>query len=174
MPKKIIILMVVIVAFSFMAGSGKKTPETTMTRAMLATLIYRLEGEPTVSGELPFDDVSKGTWYYDAVLWGYQNNVIMGVGEDIFAPDSDITREQMVTLFFRYLKQKGYIGNERVSVTEYGDSGSVSEYANEAFAWCIASEIVVGTDEKLLVPGNLASRAEVAAITERTIRYILK
>lgn len=153
---------------------GIFAPETTMTRAMLATLIYRLEGEPTVSGELPFDDVSKGTWYYDAVLWGYQNNAIMGVGEDIFAPDSDITREQMVTLFFRYLKQKGYIGNERGSVTEYGDSGSVSEYANEAFAWCIASEIVVGTDEKLLVPGNLASRAEVAAITERTIRYILK
>ncbi len=149
-------------------------PDGTMTRAMLATLIYRLEGEPKVSGEMPFEDVLKGTWYYDAVLWGYQNKVIMGVSDTSFDPDGYITREQMVTLFFRYLDKEGYAGKERSDITEYGDSESVSEYAKEAFSWSNASGLVVGTDKKLLLPKKNASRAEIAAITERVIRYILK
>lgn len=153
---------------------GIFAPEATMTRAMLVTLIYRLEGEPEVSGEMPFTDVISGAWYYDALLWGYQNNIIMGVSETSFNPDGYITREQMVTIFFRYLSGEGYVGDERSNIAEYGDNDSVSDYANEAFAWSIASGIVVGTDEKLLVPDKIASRAEIAAITERAIRYILK
>ncbi len=149
-------------------------PEGTVTRAMMATVVYRLAGEPEVIGEMPFEDVAKGTWYYDAILWGYQNNVIMGISKDKFDPDGYITREQMVALIFRYLDAKGYAGDERSDIAKYLDSESVAEYAKEAFSFSDAAGIVCGTDRNTLKPKANATRAQIAAITERIIRYILK
>ena len=149
-------------------------PDITMTRAMMVTLVYRLAGEPTVSGEMPFKDVAEDTWYYDAVLFGYQNDVIVGVSDTMFDPDGHITREQMVTLFYRYLSTNGLVGKERSDISVFDDADNVSAYAKDAFAWSNATELVVGTDENLLLPKKDATRAEIAAITERVIRYVLK
>ena len=83
-------------------------PNTATNRAMLATILYRLAGQPDVSGDLPFTDVAAGTWYTDAVLWAAQNGIVNGLGENTFAPMNTLTREQLVTMLYRYAEAEGY------------------------------------------------------------------
>ena len=142
-------------------------PNTATNRAMLATILYRLAGEPAVSGDLPFTDVESGTWYTDAVLWAAQNGIVNGLGENTFAPMNTLTREQLVTMLYRYAEAKGYDVSASADLSGYPDAGQVQDYAQPAMAWAVAENIIQGMEDGTLKPAGNASRAQIATILMR-------
>ena len=148
-------------------------PNTATNRAMLATILYRLAGEPAVSGDLPFTDVAAGTWYTDAVLWAAQNGIVNGLGENTFAPMNTLTREQLVTMLYRYAEAEGYDVSAAADLSGYPDAGKVQPYAQEAMSWAVAEGIVEGMDGNLN-PAGSATRAQIATILMRFCEGVAK
>lgn len=148
-------------------GGNRFAPDTSTNRAMLATILYRLAGEPDVSGDLPFTDVETGTWYTDAVLWAAQNGIVNGVEEGIFAPMNTLTREQLVTMLYRYAEAEGYDVSAAADLSGYPDAGKVLSYAQKAMSWAVAEGIVAGMDDGTLNPAGNATRAQIATILMR-------
>ena len=148
-------------------------PNTATNRAMLATILYRLAGEPAVSGDLPFTDVAAGTWYTDAVLWAAQNGIVNGLGENTFAPMNTLTREQLVTMLYRYAEAEGYDVSAAADLSGYPDADKVQTYAQEAMSWAVAEGIVEGMDGNLNPAGN-ATRAQIATILMRFCEGVAK
>lgn len=152
------------------------SPEEAMTRAMLVTVLWRLEGEPAAQKSGEFTDVMPGLWYSQAVQWAAENGIVNGVGKGEFDPDGEITREQMATVIFRYGKWKGYDLEDSVELGKFPDASSVSSYAVEAISWANAAGIINGSDEGgtlYLQPQGKATRAQVAAILMRFIENFL-
>ena len=148
-------------------------PNTATNRAMLATILYRLAGQPDVSGDLPFTDVAAGTWYTDAVLWAAQNGIVNGLGENTFAPMNTLTREQLVTMLYRYAEAEGYDVSAAADLSGYPDAGKVQPYAQEAMSWAVAEGIVEGMDGNLN-PAGSATRAQIATILMRFCEGVAK
>ncbi len=148
-------------------------PNTATNRAMLATILYRLAGQPDVSGDLPFSDVAAGTWYTDAVLWAAQNGIVNGLGENTFAPMNTLTREQLVTMLYRYAEAEGYDVSAAADLSGYPDADKVQTYAQEAMTWAVAEGIVEGMDGNLNPAGN-ATRAQIATILMRFCEGVAK
>ena len=147
-------------------GGNRFAPNSETTRAQLVTILFRLEGEPAVSGDLPFTDVEAGIWYTDAILWAAENNIVNGVSDTEFAPGDDLTRQQLVTILYRYAEAKGYDVSASADLSGYPDAGQVQDYAQPAMAWAVAEGIVEGMDGNLNPAGN-ASRAQIATILMR-------
>ena len=147
-------------------GGNRFAPNSETTRAQLVTILYRLEGQPAVSGDLPFTDVETGTWYTNAVLWAAQNGIVNGVTDTTFAPGDEITRQQLVTILYRYAEAKGYDVSASADLSGYPDADQVQDYAQPAMAWAVAEGIVEGMDGNLNPAGN-ASRAQIATILMR-------
>lgn len=141
-------------------------PNALLTRAMFITILYRLEGEPDAAAA-NFTDVSKDAWYERAVSWGYENKIISGMSETEFAPDENITREQMAAIIARYAEFKGRDISADADLTVYSDFDSISEYAVGALKYTVSSGIMVGKSESTLNPTDTATRAEAAAILAR-------
>ena len=159
-------------------GTSETTfdPEATMTRAMLVTVLYRLEGKPETNAENPFDDVADGMWYTDAVAWAASNGIVNGIGNNRFDPNGKITREQMAAVLYRYTKFKGLPLNDGDYVEEYPDIDKVSPYAAEAMRWANAEGLIngMGSGETVtLAPQGDATRAQVAAIFMRYVQNVL-
>ena len=148
-------------------GGNRFAPNSATTRAQLVTILYRLEGEPAVSGDLPFTDVEAGTWYTNAVVWAAQNGIVNGVGDDTFAPGNDLTREQLVTILYRYAEAKGYDVSASADLAGYPDGEEIQAYAREAMAWAVAENIIQGMEDDTLKPAGNASRAQIATILMR-------
>ncbi len=136
-------------------------PYGTLTRAMVVTILYRLEGEPAAEPSA-FLDVAAGQWYTDAVGWGAANKVVKGYSEDRFGPMDPVTREQLAAILHRYAQYKGYEVTEITDLTAYADMASISEYALEAMAWAIALGAPEALSETALAPRDNATRAQVA------------
>ena len=151
-------------------GTSETTfsPDLPMDRGMLATVLYRLSGE-TVSQANPFIDVDAGMYYADAVAWAASNNIVNGVGEGLFAPTMAITREQMVTMLYRYAQFKNMDTANQGVLTGYNDASDVSDWAVESMAWAVGTGLVTGRSESILDPTGTATRAEVAAIFMRFV-----
>ena len=147
-------------------GDSLFAPNSETTRAQLVTILYRLEGEPEVSGTSGFTDVEADIWYTDAVAWAAQNGIVNGVSDTEFAPGDDITREQLVTVLYRYAESKGYDVSASADLSGYPDAGQVQDYAQPAMAWAVAEGIVEGVDGNLNPAGN-ATRAQIATILMR-------
>lgn len=153
-----------------MVGTADATfsPNMPMTRAMLVAVLYRLAGSPSVSGKTPFTDVAAGTWYSDAVLWAYQNDIVAGTSDTTFEPLSNITREQIVAIFSRYTaKFAPDKAKAAAELTGFADSASVSDWAVNDMKWAVAQKIIGGRENGgrlYLAPQGNASRAEVATI----------
>lgn len=150
-------------------------PAGTVTRGMVVTILYRLEGEPAVSGPSHFFDVSTEApeWYTDAVLWACGNGIVEGYIEGphkVFGPNAPITREQFAAILYRYEQYKGggFVG-DWYFLLEYEDADQISDWADEAMHWCVMKGIIKGCTETTLVPKGEASRAEAAAIIMRYI-----
>ena len=112
-------------------------PNEPLTRGMLVTILYRADGEPAVNKSIPFSDVDADAYYANATIWAQQNGIVNGVTENAFAPDDNITREQIAAIMFRYAKYKGYdvsVG-ESTNILSYTDAESISEYAIFAMQW---------------------------------------
>lgn len=170
------------VAYVSMNGLFKGTSATTfspkaeMTRGMLATVLYRMAGEPEVTGTCPFVDVHAGDYYEKAVTWAAEKDIVRGVGGNRFEPKASITRQDMVVMLYRYALSEGKIGLAGVELASFADEDDVRGYALEAMAWAVANGLVMGyrvNDQYLLRPKRSISRAEVAAIMER-VAPILK
>ncbi len=149
-------------------GDGIFKPTAATSRAMIVTILYRLEGEPAVDSlDNPFDDVAEGKWYTDAVLWASENKIVEGYGDGTFRPTVDITREQLATILYRYAQSKGQgFRGMWIFLLDYPDAAEISSWADEAMHWCVMNGIVGGKDGKL-VPGGDASRAEAATMLMR-------
>ena len=148
-------------------GGNRFAPNSATTRAQLVTILYRLEGQPAVSGDLPFTDVEAGIWYTDAILWAAQNNIVNGVSDTEFAPGDDLTRQQLVTILYRYAESKGYDVSNSADLSGYPDAGQIQDYAQPAMAWAVAENIIQGMEDGTLKPAGNASRAQIATILMR-------
>ena len=148
-------------------------PDKTLSRAMVVTILYRLEGSPAVTGENAFTDTPDGVWYTDAVIWADQQDIVGGYGNGKFGPLNDITREQLVTILYRYAQHKNAGTLAQADLGSFSDSGLVSEYARPAFAWTVSQGIITGSDGCLRPQGS-ASRAEVAAVLQRYILNVME
>ncbi len=140
-------------------------PENNMTRAQLVTVLYRLAGSPSVEGlEHPFADVAAETWYTDAVIWAYNAEVVNGVSDTAFAPNANITREQLVAVLYRFY---GEPEANTLVLADYADANTISDYAVNAMAWAVENGIVNGLTENTLAPRGTATRAQIATILMR-------
>jgi len=139
-------------------------PEMEVTRAMFVTILYRAAGEPAVSEAAKFADVSADKYYAKAVAWASANGIVNGVTESEFAPDNNITREQMAAILYRYAKNE----NTADEIT-YTDKTVISDYALDAVAWAKATGIMQGNEDGSFAPLRNSSRAEAAAVFIRLL-----
>lgn len=149
-------------------AEGTFAPGMDTNRAMLAVMLYRLEGCPDVSGmTTSFEDVQPGTWFYDAVVWAQQAGVVNGKSEISFAPADIVTREELVTMLHRYV---GAPAAEALDVSAFADADQVSAFAADAMAWAVEKDIVEGIpqgEELLLAPQSATNRAQIAVMFSR-------
>lgn len=151
------------------ASDTKFEPNVNMTRGMLVTVLYRLAGEPVTNKSIPFADVNMAMYYANAISWAKQNNIVNGVDDVNFAPDMEISREQLIVILHRYAKLQGMdvsVG-ENTNILSYDDAFEISEYAYEAFQWGCGAGIINGKTESTLAPQDLVTRAEVATMMMR-------
>jgi hypothetical protein len=143
-------------------GTSKTTfsPENSMTRGMFATVLHRMEGNPVVISIAPFKDINSKDYFYNGVVWSYTNKIVMGVTEDTFVPGSDITREQIATLFYRTAQYDGK-NTTLGDFSSFPDASNVDGYAEEAMKWAVGNGLIKGSDGQLL-PRDNATRAQVA------------
>ena len=149
------------------------SPNTSMTRAMLVTVLYRLEGQPAVNGRSGFSDVQYNGYYEDAVTWAADNGIVNGTSITTFSPNANVTREQMAAILYRYAQYKKYNTAASSSLNSFSDHTSVSGYAVASLQWSVAEKLVNGSNGKLMPTGN-ASRAQVAAILHRFAENVAK
>ena len=162
-----------------MGGTGNQMfePEAAMTRGMLVTVLYRASGSPDVSGlDNPFTDVPND-WYTDAVLWAADKKVVNGMEDNKFAPEEPVSREQMVTILFRYANVSKKAGDKRAELKDFADGANVQDWAQEAMQWAVAEKIIQGSTENgenYILPADGATRAEVATVLMRFVSMFLK
>lgn len=167
------------VAFAYenglFAGTSDTTfsPNASMTRAMLVTVLYRLEDQPAVNGRSGFSDVQYNSYYEDAVTWAADNGIVNGTSASTFSPNANVTREQMAAILYRYAQYKKYNTAASASLNGFTDHASVSGYAAASLEWAVAEKLVNGSTGKLMPTGN-ATRAQVAAILHRFVENVAK
>ncbi len=144
-------------------GKGRFGPDNTMTRAMVVTVLHRMAGTPAPTGSHPFTDVEEDKWYSDAIAWAYEKEIVNGVTEDRFGTEDSITRQQLVTLLYRFAQQVQVDTSGRAELTDFSDTPVISSYARESFQWAVAMGLINGSDGCLL-PRNTATRAQCAKI----------
>lgn len=159
-----------------MAGTAADVfaPNATTTRAMIVTILYRLEGSPAVTGTSAFVDVPAGQWYTDAVNWAAANQIVKGTSATTFAPNDSITREQMAAILYRYAQYKGYDVTKNADLSGYSDNSQVSAYAKDALSWANAAKLINGVTNTTLAPQGNATRAQVSAILHRFCDGVVK
>lgn len=141
-------------------------PNDNTTRGMIVTVLHRIENEPDAE-KSGFTDVAEGKYYFDAVNWAASQGVVAGYGNNLFGPEDQITREQMVAVLYRYAAKKGYDVTARANLSVFTDADQISAYAREAMSWANAMGLVVGTSETTLSPTDYVTRAQIAMILTR-------
>ena len=131
-----------------------------LTRAMLVTILYRLQGEPSVSGKHVYDDVDPGAWYASGVEWAASAGIVSGYGGGLYGPDDPVTREQLAAILYRYARFAGFAADAPALFA--ADAGKVSEYAVEAVGWAAGYGILTFDEDGAIRPGVPATRAEIA------------
>lgn len=152
-------------------GNGVFSPDAVTSRAMVVTILYRMEGCPTVTAGASFTDVPGGQWYSDAVAWAGTNEIVNGYGNGSFGPNAPVTREQLAVILYRYAAYKQYDTTVRGDASAFLDGGAVSAYAAEAVNWAIGTGLLQGSGMRLTPAGN-ATRAQVATVLMRFCRDI--
>lgn len=142
-------------------------PSGKLTRAMLVQMLYNMESRPACDAENAFIDVPVGQWYTDAVIWANDEKIVSGMGEGLFAPNMEITREQMVAMLYNYAKYKGYDVTASADLSKFADNASVSTWAQPAMQWAVAEGYISGMGDNQLAPQGTATRAEIASVIMR-------
>ncbi len=155
-----------------MAGTSATTfaPNVTTSRAMIATILWRMAGSPVVNYAMNYTDVAQGQWCSEAIRWATSEGVVTGYGNGLFGTNDPITREQLATMLWRYAQTEGYdvsIG-EDTNILSYTDVADLSEYAIPAMQWAVGAGIINGTgDGSTLTPQGQATRAQAATVLMR-------
>lgn len=142
-------------------------PSGKLTRAMLVQMLYNMESRPACDAENAFMDVPVGQWYTDAVIWANDAKIVSGMGEGLFAPNMEITREQMVAMLYNYAKYRGYDVTASADLSAFADTASVSAWAQPAMQWAVAEGYISGMGDSQLAPQGTATRAEIASVIMR-------
>ena len=154
-----------------MLGTSKTlfSPHGTVTRGMMATILWRMEGSLAPKGENSFTDVEAGRWYADAITWAAENGIFAGYSMDKFGPDDPITREQLTAIFYRYADYKGYKLTVTGNLDKFEDADKITDYAKTVMQWAVGNGLIKGKSETLLDPQGTATRAEIAAMLHRFV-----
>lgn len=154
--------------YGMMSGTSATafSPNTATNRAMIVSILYRLEGSPA-AGSGNFPDVAAGQYYTGAVAWAAENGIVSGGTDGRFHPDGMITREQLAAILYRYAQFKGYTMASPASLAAFSDADAVSAYAREAMGWAVAQGLISGTNRGTLDPLGGATRAQAASILMR-------
>ena len=157
---------------NLMVGVDDKTfaPDLTLTRAMLAVILYARAGEPAVTAENKFSDVPTGQWYTNAVIWAAENGIVAGCGDGTFRPDAAVTRAQAAVMLCGFAAFSGDDVTARADLSAFGDAADVPSWAQAELQWTVARQLIVGRDGKLLAPNDAVTRAEMASILSAYIR----
>lgn len=164
-------------AVDYMVGNGYMKgmdsshfgPDLELNRAMMVTILYRIAGNPAVSGTHSFVDVPAGQFYTDPVIWAVQNGITTGLDAAHFAPGKALTRQELVTFLYRFAEVMDYGRTATTDLSAYTDAARVQPYAVEAFRWAVASGIVNGTSQTTLSPENTTTRAQICIMVCRLL-----
>ena len=148
-------------------GDGFFGPNIPTSRAMIVTMLYRMEKEPAVTGALSFRDVPGGQWYTDAIRWATANGIVNGYSDTAFGPNDNVSREQLATILYRYARYKGVVPGAGADLSGFTDAEAVSDWAEDALRWTVSKGIINGMGDGLLSPGTEAVRAQVATMLMR-------
>ena len=153
-------------------SDDKFSPEQDLTRGMLVTILWRMDGAPELTSEMKFTDVSNKMYYYNAIKWASNNKIVSGYTNTTkFGPDDKITREQLAVMLRNYCKYKGNYKVSSINLNSYKDSNKISSWAKDAVQWAVENKVVTG-DNNYLTPGEEATRAEIASMLFKYCSYI--
>ena len=154
-----------------MLGTSKTlfSPHGTVTRGMMATILWRMEGSLAPKDENSFTDVEAGMWYADAITWTTENGIFAGYSKDKFGPDDPVTREQLTAIFYRYADYKGYKLTITGNLDKFEDADKITDYAKTVMQWAVGNGLIKGKSENLLDPQGTATRAEISAMLHRFV-----
>ena len=149
-----------------MAGTSDTTfePGMLLDRAMAAQLFYNLESKPAVTGDSTFTDVTSGHWAVGAITWAAQNDIVAGIGGNLYDPDGNVTREQFAVMLYKYARFKGYDLTAAGDLTQFPDAASISSWAETALSWANGKSLINGHENGTLAPVGIATRAQAASI----------
>ena len=150
-------------------GGGRFDPTGAMTRAMVVTVLWRIENSPE-AGASSFSDVPAGEWYAAPVAWAEATGVVSGVGDGRFDPNGKITREQLATILFRYCNYKKYDVTEKGDISVFKDKNRIDSWATDAVSWAVGIGLIKGMTADSVAPLGNATREQVAAILERFMK----
>ena len=153
-------------------GADRFAPDAPASRAMVVTVLWRLAGEPAAGFAMTFADVPAGTWYAEAVRWAASAHIVEGYSSERFGPDDAVSREQLATILYRYVKCSGAdpAAEHGDILNSYTDAAEISSWALSAVRWTVDAGVIRGTSDSALSPGSPASRAQTAAILMRCMR----
>lgn len=148
-----------------LSGTGNRqfSPDAPLTRAMVVSILWRLDGAPVSTGNPVFTDVHSQDWFSNGIYWAAEHKIISGYPDGSFRPDEPVTREQLSSIFYRYAAYCSIAQTAEISAV-YSDWSEISPYAEEAFSWAIANGIIHGKTDTTIVPQGRATRAEAATI----------
>jgi hypothetical protein len=157
-----------------MAGVGENefAPEETLTRAMVATILYSHAGKPAVSGGSPFEDLTED-WYKNAVSWAVAKGVVSGTSAATFAPDAEITRQDFALILKKYAALCGKDTSARAELSAFADAGEIADYAEAALQWAVSAGLMSGRSPTRLAPQGTATRAEAAQLLMSFLEKVL-
>ena len=160
---------------ALMAGTSVTnfSPNVSMTRGMMVTVLYRMVEDDGSLGDNPFTDVKSSDWYRDAVIWAYQNGIVNGYGNGKFGPNDPITREQMAAILYRFSDLYGLNTDIAGNIYTYADYGNISYYAVDSMRWACGTGLINGMGNNRLEPQGTATRAQMATVLQRFCQNFL-
>lgn len=164
-----------VVSHQLFEGTSGETfaPSDTMTRGMLASVLYRLEDKPSSQAK-NFTDITSEIWCADAVSWAASSGITNGYGDGSFAPNEDISREQLFAMLYRYAKATGLDTAVKSDLTAYQDANEVDDYAKDAILWAVGCGLMKGRGNACLSPNEPVTRAETSVILQRLVSLMIK
>ena len=159
------------VANGYMSGVAQTAfaPHVNLTRGMMVTVLYRIDGTPEQAYNNRFADVPEQAYFAVPVSWALANGITTGVSDHMFAPDESLTRQQLVTFLYRYAKLRGQDMTPSADLSAYTDAGKIQPFALEAFQWAVANGIIRGTSDTTLAPEATTTRLQVSLMVYRML-----
>ena len=149
-------------------------PDVVFSRAMAATVLYRLAEPDAEALDNPFHDVAKDAWYAQSVAWAANVGVVGGYGNETFGPEDSVTREQFVAMLYRFAKSENSNLENHGSLQQFADEDTVSDWAKEAMTWAVDASIINGLSDKTLNPSGTTTRAQAAVMLQRFVEFIVQ